>query len=192
MSYSCLQLVPQEFYNILLIAFHSNPIGGHMNAYRTLHCLRPWYHWPGMYSYIKRMCNACPSCALANPTKSKSSKLVYNFPIKVPFLVLFIDVYSTENTLALMAWRYTWLHAACRKPPRYVPYKCTYVPYDGTFGASDQGQTLDVWGDIQQMSSRCQPWGVSDGDLIISTGRKSWIRKISLDKNQYNDTRSHG
>jgi hypothetical protein len=32
----------------------------------------------------------------------------------------------------------------CRKPPKYVPYKCTYVPYDGTFGASDQGQTLDM------------------------------------------------
>ncbi len=33
---------------------------------------------------------------------------------------------------------------ACRKPPSYVPYKRTYVPYDGTFGAPDQGQTLDV------------------------------------------------
>jgi hypothetical protein len=32
----------------------------------------------------------------------------------------------------------------CRKPPRDVPYKCTYVPYDGTFGEADQGQTLDV------------------------------------------------
>ncbi len=32
----------------------------------------------------------------------------------------------------------------CHKPPRYVLYKCTYVPYDGTFGASDQGQMLDV------------------------------------------------
>ncbi len=32
------------------------------------------------------------------------------------------------------------------KPPRYVPYKCTYVPYNGTFGASEQGQMLDVWG----------------------------------------------
>jgi hypothetical protein len=46
-----------------------------------------------MYSYITRMCNACPCCALANPTKSKSSKLVYNFPIKAPFLVLFVDAY---------------------------------------------------------------------------------------------------
>ncbi len=35
---------------------------------------------------------------------------------------------------------------SCRKPPRYVLYKCTYVPYNGAFGASDQGQTLDVWG----------------------------------------------
>jgi hypothetical protein len=32
----------------------------------------------------------------------------------------------------------------CCKLPRYVPYKCTYVPYDGTFGKSNQGQTLDM------------------------------------------------
>ncbi len=32
----------------------------------------------------------------------------------------------------------------CGKPSSYVPYKCTYVPYDTTFGASDQGQMLDV------------------------------------------------
>ncbi len=33
---------------------------------------------------------------------------------------------------------------ACRRPSSYVPYKCTYVPYDSTFGASDQGQRLDM------------------------------------------------
>jgi hypothetical protein len=32
----------------------------------------------------------------------------------------------------------------CRKPPRHVLYKCTYVPYDGTFVVSNQEQTLDV------------------------------------------------
>ncbi len=32
----------------------------------------------------------------------------------------------------------------CRRPSRYVPYKGTFVLYDGTFGASNQGQTLDV------------------------------------------------
>jgi hypothetical protein len=93
-SYTRLQLVPAEFYNIIFVAFHCNAIGGHLNAYRTLHRIRLRYYWPRMYSYIKRMCNACLGCALANPTKSKSSKLVYNFPIKLPFLVLFTDAYS--------------------------------------------------------------------------------------------------
>jgi hypothetical protein len=94
-SYTRLQLVPKEFYNTLFVAFHSNPVGGHLNAYRTLHCLRPCFYWPGMYSYIKRMYSACPSCALANPTKGRSCELVYNFPIEAPFLVLHVNAYST-------------------------------------------------------------------------------------------------
>jgi hypothetical protein len=93
-SYTRLQLVPKEFYNILFIAFHSNPVGGHLNAYHTLHRLRLCFYWPGMYSYIKRMCSACPGCALSNPTTGRSCKLVYNFPIKAPFLVLHVDAYS--------------------------------------------------------------------------------------------------
>jgi hypothetical protein len=40
------------------------------------------------------MCAACPGCTLANITRSKSSELVYNFPIEAPFLVLFVDAYS--------------------------------------------------------------------------------------------------
>jgi hypothetical protein len=47
-----------------------------------------------MYSYIKRMCSACPGCALANPTKGRSCELVYNFLIEAPFLVLHVDTYS--------------------------------------------------------------------------------------------------
>jgi hypothetical protein len=49
-----------------------------------------------MYSYIKRVCSACPGCALANPTKGRSCELVYNFPIKAPFLVLHVDAYSAD------------------------------------------------------------------------------------------------
>ncbi len=93
-SYTRLQLVPREFYNILFVAFHLNPVGSHLNAYRTLHCLRLCFYWPGMYSYIECMCSACPGCALANPTKGCSCKLVYNFPIEAPFLVLHVDAYS--------------------------------------------------------------------------------------------------
>jgi hypothetical protein len=32
----------------------------------------------------------------------------------------------------------------CCMPPRHVMYKGTYVPYDGTYGTSNQGQTLDM------------------------------------------------
>jgi len=52
-SYTHLQIVPQGLYDIIFIAFHSNPIGGHLNAYRTLHRLHLRYHWPEMYSFIK-------------------------------------------------------------------------------------------------------------------------------------------
>jgi len=93
-SYTRLQLVPCELWNILFVAFHTNPKGGHLNAYRTLHCLQLWFYWPGMYAYIKRMCQACPGCALANPTLRKSSELVYNFPIEAPFLVMHFDAYA--------------------------------------------------------------------------------------------------
>ena len=40
------------------------------------------------------MCQACPGCALANPTHSKSSKLVYNFPVEAPFVVMHFDAYA--------------------------------------------------------------------------------------------------
>ncbi len=93
-SYTHLQIVPTELRNILFIAFHSNPIGGHLNAYCTLHHLRMQFHWPEMYSYIKRMCHACPGCALLNPLRGSSSELIYHFPIEAPFWVLFVDAYS--------------------------------------------------------------------------------------------------
>ncbi len=93
-SYSRLVIVPHKFFNILFVAFHTNPVGGHLNAYRTLHRLRLRYFWPGMWSYIKRMCTACPGCALPNPIKGKSSELIYYFPIEAPFRVLHVDVYT--------------------------------------------------------------------------------------------------
>jgi hypothetical protein len=38
-SYTRLQLVPWELSNILFIAFHTNAMGSHLNAYQTLHRL---------------------------------------------------------------------------------------------------------------------------------------------------------
>jgi hypothetical protein len=94
-SYTRLQLVPRELSNILFIAFHTNAMGGNLNAYWTLHRLRLWFYWLGMYAFVKRMCQACPGCTLANSTCSKSSELIYNFPIKAPFLVMHFNAYAT-------------------------------------------------------------------------------------------------
>jgi hypothetical protein len=93
-SYMHLQLVPREFYNIIFIAFHANPVGVHLNLVQTLHRIRLPFYWPLMFGYVKRMCIACPGCALSNPTHGKSSKLVYRFPIKAPFLVMHFNAYS--------------------------------------------------------------------------------------------------
>ena len=93
-SYTCLQLVPQALYNTIFVAFHANAIGGHLNAYKMLHRIRLRYYWPAMWAHVRRMCHACPGCALSNPTRNKSSELVYGFPIEVPFLVMHFDAYS--------------------------------------------------------------------------------------------------
>jgi hypothetical protein len=86
-SFTRLQLVPAMLMNIVFIAFHTNAIGGHLNFHLC-------FYWPGIYSYVKHMCQACPGCALANPTRGKSSELVYNFPVEVPFLIMFFYAYS--------------------------------------------------------------------------------------------------
>ncbi len=84
-SFTRLQVVPKALFGIIFTAFHTNPIGGHFNAYRTLHCLRFCYFWPKIYSFVKKMCSACPGCALSNSGRRTSSELVYHFPVEAPF-----------------------------------------------------------------------------------------------------------
>ncbi len=126
-SYTRLQLVPREFQIILFMDFHSNPIGRYLNAYRTLHCLRLQYYWPGMYTYVKKMYSTCPGCALLNPTKAKLSELVYNFPIKAPFLVLHVDAYKVGAHLGFEGSE-TYLVACCGM--------CTFGALEPMTGAS--------------------------------------------------------
>ncbi len=96
-SYTRLQLISRELLNILFIAFHTNAIGGHLNVYPKLHCLRLRFYWPGMYVYVKQMCQACPGCMLSNPSHGKSSELVYNSLIKALFLVMHFNAYVASK-----------------------------------------------------------------------------------------------
>jgi hypothetical protein len=65
-----------------------------------------------MYSYVKRMCSVCPGCALSNPTKAKSSKLVYNFPIEAPFMILHVDAYMVGTHSGFKGSK-TYIIACC-------------------------------------------------------------------------------
>jgi hypothetical protein len=43
------------------------------------------------------MCHTCPGCVLPNPTRGKSSELIYNFPMEAPFLVIDFDAYADDK-----------------------------------------------------------------------------------------------
>ena len=58
------------------------------------------------------MCQTCPSCTLSNITKNRSADLVYNFPIKTPMKVLFVDIYVAGADFNFIGTKH-YLIAAC-------------------------------------------------------------------------------
>ncbi len=93
-SYARLIVVPKQLRNIVFIAFHSNPVGGHLNTARIFHCIRVCCYWPNMYTYITNMCHSSPGCALSNPARRNSHDLINNFPIEALMMVLHINGYQ--------------------------------------------------------------------------------------------------
>ena len=95
-----LRIVPTDLRNILFLAFHSNPIGGHYSLYYTFHRIRLRYFWPSMYAYLKVMCRLCAGCGLANSFGKLSNELVYSFPMDAPFKVICGDIYKAGDIKA--------------------------------------------------------------------------------------------
>ncbi len=87
------KLSPWTFGTSFLLHFIPIQSGG-ISMLLTYFIAFQCYHWLEMFSYIKQMCHACPGCAFSNPLWSPSSDLVYHFPMKAPFRVLFADAYS--------------------------------------------------------------------------------------------------
>ncbi len=50
-----------------------------------------------MQFLLQRKVQACPGCALSNPTHSRSADLVYNFPTTAQILVLKVDIYNVRS-----------------------------------------------------------------------------------------------
>jgi len=69
-----LHIAPAFLQIIIFIAFHANPISGHLDAYHTYHCIRQHYFWPGIFHYAKRLNKACHgwlSVGSASPGKGQ-------------------------------------------------------------------------------------------------------------------------
>ena len=88
-----LTIVPRGLWNIIFIALHANPIGGHLGPALPLHRIRLRYHWPHQYKYITDLCAKCAGCSLSNSFHHPTSELIYSFPFECPFMVVFMDIY---------------------------------------------------------------------------------------------------
>jgi hypothetical protein len=93
-----LTIVPLELRKHLFTAFHVNPIGGHFSLYYTLHQIRLRFHWPNMYTYLKRNIDDCVACVLQNGGTRASSELLYPFPLSAPFMAVHADAWVTGET----------------------------------------------------------------------------------------------
>ena len=107
-----LRIVPELLRNLIFTAFHANPIGGHLNAYRTYFRIRMRYFWPHLFKYCTKLVRSCPGCALSNLCTSRSSELVYGFPVDAPMLVLHVDIYAAGTEFNFEGNRH-YLIAAC-------------------------------------------------------------------------------
>jgi hypothetical protein len=69
-------IVPKDLQHHIFTAFHTNPLGGHFSVYYTLHRIRLRFHWPGMYTQIKRWIQCGAACVLRNSGSKVSSELL--------------------------------------------------------------------------------------------------------------------
>ena len=54
-----IRIVPRDLRNIVFVAFHSNPIGGHYGLHQTVVRLQLRFFWPKLYTYCKKMISSC-------------------------------------------------------------------------------------------------------------------------------------
>ena len=71
-----MRIVPRDLRNIVFIAFHSNPIGGHFGLHQTGVRLRLRFFWPKLHTYCKKMIASCAGCRLANAKICPSCELM--------------------------------------------------------------------------------------------------------------------
>jgi hypothetical protein len=93
-----LTIVPIDLRKHIFVAFHANPLGGHLSLYYTLHRIRLRYHWSHLYTYVKQNIDDCVTCVLRNGGTRASSEFLYSFPIVAPFVTVHADAWVPGKT----------------------------------------------------------------------------------------------
>jgi hypothetical protein len=91
-------IVPKDLQRHIFTAFHATPLGGHFSVYYTLHRIRLRFHWPGMYTQIKRWIQCCAACVLRNSGSKVSSELLYSFPMLEPMQCIHANAWVPGKT----------------------------------------------------------------------------------------------
>ena len=87
--YICLRIVSCGLRNIIFVAFHANPICGHVSLPKTVSVSD--FASPGLYTYHNKVFSSCVGYKLASATTSSSKELIHGFPIDVPMAILHVD-----------------------------------------------------------------------------------------------------
>ena len=93
------QVVPRSFRHIIIAAYHSTPIAGHVSMYKTYLRIATRFYWPGMSTEIRKAVRECAYCQLANATSHKDQHIFTGIPVDEPFDIICIDVWHPGKTV---------------------------------------------------------------------------------------------
>ena len=88
------RVVPKSLQHVVIIAFHSSPMAGHVGFYKTYFRIAIRYWWARMYSDIREAVIGCAHCALTNATSHESQQIIQALSFDVPFDVISMDIWN--------------------------------------------------------------------------------------------------
>ena len=88
------RVVPKELQHVIIIAFHSTPLAGHVGFYKTFWRIASRYWWPTYYKDIREAVQGCAHCVLTNATGHKAQQIWKALEFDVPFDVISMDIWS--------------------------------------------------------------------------------------------------
>jgi len=90
---SLLQLfVPKALRGIIMDAYHTDLLAGHLGIEKTFYKLRTKYFWPGYYNQLVKFIRSCHTCQRDGKTSFHTQLPTIPLPIAVPFERVGIDV----------------------------------------------------------------------------------------------------